>query len=433
MSLVTQAGGLLESRVSRRSFIARSTLAGAALTVAPLRFLLEPVTAYAAICSCAASSCDCGALCCDGYTEFCCTLTGKNECPPGSVAGGWWKADGSGFCDVDGIPQPRFYVDCNARVCDCACGTNGTCVPECAGCTCTCGNGDCGNRKTCCTAFRYGQCNLESPCIGPITCRVVTCSPPWVWDATCTQTSATDNATAFHNAACLAAFLPTGGIPVVGDWDGDGVATAGVFHDGTWYLKNRNDSGPPELVFPYGNPGDIPVVGNWDGQGGDTVGVVRSNGHWFLRNSNSPGVADLEFWYGNPGDLFVVGDWDGDGVDTPGAIRSNGHWFLRNSNSPGFADLEFWYGNPGDRFVVGDWDGDGVDGPGVVRQSGHWFLRNTPTIGVADRDFWFGNPGDIPVVGNWDGQGGDTIGVVRSDTWYLRNSLSSGSADVVLR
>jgi putative cell wall-binding protein len=41
------------------------------------------------------------------------------------------------------------------------------------------------------------------PCIGPIVCRVVTCTPPWEIDATCTKRVLTDNATRFHDAPCL--------------------------------------------------------------------------------------------------------------------------------------------------------------------------------------------------------------------------------------
>ena len=34
-------------------------------------------------------------------------------------------------------------------------------------------------------------------------CRVVTCTPPWELDATCTTTVAIDNNTRFHDAPCL--------------------------------------------------------------------------------------------------------------------------------------------------------------------------------------------------------------------------------------
>ena len=47
-----------------------------------------PGSAYSALCACGGQNCACGSLCCDGYTEFCCTMTGHNVCPPGTIAGG---------------------------------------------------------------------------------------------------------------------------------------------------------------------------------------------------------------------------------------------------------------------------------------------------------------------------------------------------------
>ena len=192
------AAGLLERRLGRRSFISRATLAGSAMSVAPVSYVLRPVSAYAAICGCANQDCDCGQSCCDGYTEFCCTLTGQNACPPGSVVAGWWKADGSGLC---GPEAPRYYMDCNAPAAG-PCGSRGVTAAA-TNCSCGCAGGNCDNRMQCCTAFRYGQCHQEIPCLGPILCRVVTCTPPWQVDASCSTTVATDNFTAFHDAPCL--------------------------------------------------------------------------------------------------------------------------------------------------------------------------------------------------------------------------------------
>ena len=60
-----------------------------------------------------------------------------------------------------------------------------------------------------------------------------------------------------------------------------------------------------------------------------------------------------------------------------------------------------------------------------------WYLRNSQTTGGADTVFVYGNPsGDIPVTGDWDGNGSITPGVVRGGTWYLRNANSTGAADV---
>lgn len=213
MSLATAVDGLAEvlsRRTSRRRVLQRTAMAGAALTVAPGAFMFRPGTAYAAICGCAGQACDCGSTCCDGYTEFCCTMSGVNRCPPDTLLGGWWKVDGSEFCGGG----PRYYLDCNAQCGGCGCGANGICSGSCSGTTCRCANGSCGNRKAGCTGFRYGQCHQETTCLGPIVCRVVSCTAPWELDGTCGTASRTDNATRNHNRPCLQG-APVGSLELV--------------------------------------------------------------------------------------------------------------------------------------------------------------------------------------------------------------------------
>ena len=410
--LVERSARLLENRLDRRGFLVRSAMAGTALASVPGQFLLRPGSAYAAICSCSGSSCDCGSLCCDGYTEFCCTLTGSNSCPAGALTAGWWKADGSGYCDVNGVAKPRYYLDCNARCGSCSCGGSGVCAGSCSGTACGCANGSCSNRKTGCTRFRYGQCNQSVACVGPIICRVVTCTPPWQLDPSCTTTVLTDNNTRFHNRPCLQV-RPSGVAMRLGT---------------TWYLRDTPTGGSAMREFSYGLASDIPVFGDWNGDGVKTPGVVRGN-RWLLRNSNSGGSADIEFVYGALGDVPVVGDWTGGGRDLPGVVRGGRTWYLRNSLSGGPAHTTFAFGESGDVPVVGDWDGNGRDSIGVVRGGRNWFLRHSTTGGAAQITLTFGQAGDIPVVGDWDGNGRDSVGVVRGNIWYLRNSLSSGPAD----
>lgn len=194
-----RAARFLARRVDRRGLLTRSAMVGSALAVAPSDFVLRPRSAYAAICRCSGSTCDCGSQCCDGYTEFCCTISGRNQCPGGTVLGGWWKVDGSSFCGNG----PRYYMDCNARCGGCGCGGSGICAGSCSGTPCGCANGDCRNRKAGCTGFRYGQCNQGTACLGPIVCRVITCTPPWQLDPTCTTAVRTDNNTRYHDAPCL--------------------------------------------------------------------------------------------------------------------------------------------------------------------------------------------------------------------------------------
>jgi len=211
--LVTTLSHLLESGSTRRSFLKRTVVTATALSVAPVDYLLRPVSAYAAICGCGARSCDCGSACCDGYTEFCCTINnGVNACPTGSFAGGWWKADGSKYCS-----GPRYYIDCMASCSNCTsgCSPGAFCAPQCDTTACGCAQGSCSNRRAGCTAFRYGQCHQEIACSGRISCRVATCTPPWVLDTTCTTTTHTDDSTANHNVPCLQTPPPTVAADVV--------------------------------------------------------------------------------------------------------------------------------------------------------------------------------------------------------------------------
>ncbi|HEV3227383.1 MAG TPA: hypothetical protein VGZ52_11130 [Acidimicrobiales bacterium] len=409
--LLEKTTAALATRTSRRGMLVKSAVVGSALATNPTGFIFRPISAYAAACMCRGQSCSCGTACCDGYTEFCCSLTGDNTCPSGTVPAGWWRAEGSGLCGG----ASRYYMDCNQRL-DVA-----------NQCGCDCAGGDCNNRVTCCTHFRYGQCNQQIPQVGAILCRVVTCTPPWQIDPTCTTTDAQDDATRFHDAPCLHQppkptdrlvtaqwFLrnsPTSGaadtnfqfgdagdLPIVGDWNGDGIATPGVVRGATFLLRNSNSSGAADIVFVYGDPGDHVIVGDWNGDGTDTIGIVRGN-TFYLRNSNSSGAADVTFSYGDPGDTVIVGKWKtGDTRDSVGVIRGN-TLYLRDW-ATGTAGLVFNYGDPGDKIIVADWNGDGVDTPCIVRGT-TFFVRNSNTTGVADVTFDYGDPGDIVVAGRW--------------------------------
>ena len=111
---------------------------------------------------------------------------------------------------------------------------------------------------------------------------------------------------------------------------------------GTFFLRNSNNAGAPEMIFSLGVPGDVGIAGDWNGDGMDTTGVFRpSNGALYLKNTNATGFADIQINYGLPGDKPVTGDWDDDGIDTIGIYR-NGTFYLRNSNTIGFADLGVW-------------------------------------------------------------------------------------------
>ncbi len=189
---MTGAGEVLARRFSRRGVLGRAAVVGAALTVAPVDFVLRPGTAYASVCGP-------GADCSTGWTAMCCTINnGLNQCPPGSFAGGWWKADSAGLCGG----QARYYIDCQGECTRCGCGGGNYCGEGCWNCTKHCASGTCDERRVCWNLFRYGQCNQQIGCSGPVLCRVISCNPPWQFE-NCTTDVATDNNTTDHNAPCL--------------------------------------------------------------------------------------------------------------------------------------------------------------------------------------------------------------------------------------
>ncbi|MXZ53994.1 MAG: S-layer homology domain-containing protein, partial [Acidimicrobiaceae bacterium] len=201
--LVERVSRVVDRRAGRRGFLRSSAMAATAVAVAPVAYAIRPTTAEAAIVHCQRNRCRSSALCCDPYTEFCCKLTGENLCPPGTVVAGWWKVDGSGFCDLNG-PSPRYYLDCNFTCHEsCSCRwSDGTCARGCTPAFCDC-RGGCDTRKSECTRFRYGQCN-QDVCVGPLKCRIVTCVPPWTWDPACaTSPVLYDPGTRWHDRPCL--------------------------------------------------------------------------------------------------------------------------------------------------------------------------------------------------------------------------------------
>jgi len=217
-----------------------------------------------------------------------------------------------------------------------------------------------------------------------------------------------------------------------------GPVTVGVQDPRTGIWTLRLDDGSTRQFY-YGNPSDIPFIGDWNGNGIETVGLYReSTGFLFLRNTNDQGNANVQIYYGNPGDLPVAGDWNGDGTDTIGIYRpSQARFYLRNTNTQGNADVDMAFGNAGDIPIAGDWDGDGFDTVGVYRPSTKmlYLTNSVPGGDIAVSYFYEGAaPGDRILAGDWNQDGVDTIGVFRpsNSTFYLRDTLTQSSANIVI-
>lgn len=197
-----------------------------------------------------------------------------------------------------------------------------------------------------------------------------------------------------------------------------------------WSLRESLSSGPATTSFSFGPRPGVPLTGDWDGDGTKTPGSF-SGGEFRLSNSNAAGAHDIVFTFGDRRGFPVAGDFDGDGRDDVAVFR-NGTWQVRTAAG---AVTTFSFGSgswPATIPVAGDWDGDGIDGVGVY-SAGAWSLRHTATAGPPDAGSfgWSPAPGAYPVVGDWNADGTDTIGAKAGTTWYLRNQSSPGPADTV--
>ena len=207
-----------------------------------------------------------------------------------------------------------------------------------------------------------------------------------------------------------------------------------VDSDGQWLLWDALSAEASQDAFFFGNPSDMAFMGDWNGDGMATPGLYRrSDGFVYLRDSNTQGDADITFFLGISGDYPLVGDFDGDGKDTVSIYRpSQGRVYVINEigHSGGgvsAAESSFSFGMPGDTPFVGDFDGDGIDTMGLYRAStGFVYFRDSLTEGEADYSVFLGEPGDVILAGDWDGDGDDTVAVYRPSMrrvyLYLENT-----------
>lgn len=242
--------------------------------------------------------------------------------------------------------------------------------------------------------------------------------------------------------------LPGRGIPLTGDWDGDGRDQAAV-----WYATP-----------PTGGASGFSLRNN-DGTATD---VTFTGGCWgviFCQPVEPPG----SYWYSQtPADrlesgaqaLFpVTGDWDGEGAngittDDFGVAAVAGPAILWSVRSEGKPEYTFFLGRNArgegwmDRPITGDWDGDGRTDFGIYRPPtkpgdvGEFRLitakaaaiekysgggRQWNLDGKETSIIKMGAYGDQPITGDWDNDGADGIGVVsvgsptEVPTWSLRD------------
>jgi parallel beta-helix repeat protein len=202
-----------------------------------------------------------------------------------------------------------------------------------------------------------------------------------------------------------------GDTPIMCDWNGDGVATVGVYRESTGYLllSDGNTTGPADYEFYYGIPGDRPLCGDWNGDGTDTIAIFRpSDQRFYLRNVNSQGFGEKDFQFGFGSGVPFAGDFNGDGIDTVGLRDPKSGWVaVARGNFTDTPVMEAYFGSSSDTLVVGDWDGDGTDRLAVYQPA-------TNTLAVTNlfgtnriaNIYDLGAMQGIPLAAEFDGTGG---------------------------
>lgn len=211
-----------------------------------------------------------------------------------------------------------------------------------------------------------------------------------------------------------------GDTPATADFDGDGRSDVAVFRpaNGNWYYLKSSDG--TFGSFAFGLAGDIPVPGDFNGDGLAELTVYRpSTGVWYRLETEISAFSAVQF--GISGDIPVCADYDGDGRQEIGVYRpSNGTWYILFSNL--YVKI-VRFGSSEDRPAPGDYDGDGAADIALWRPStGVWHHLMSVTGDYSSTKF--GMFGDVPVAGDYDGDGKIDNAVFRptDGIWYLLRS-----------
>jgi hypothetical protein len=236
-------------------------------------------------------------------------------------------------------------------------------------------------------------------------------------------------------------------IPLIGDWDGNGMEGIGVYApaDGTFFLKQTASAGDADITFQFGSGGQTPI--SWydtvSVPNHDQIGVI-SGSNVYLNNGFHYGAADIMTTTDNVScdtshvkqctyAVSIVGIISSrlgmQGIVT--AETTDLRWNITSVASvPLSTPLNFTFGEPNNIPLVGDWNGTG-EGIGVYDPIEAMFhLKYDLSSGYADYPCKYGSVGDTPLswydsVSNRDG-----FGVISGSDIHLDRNLACGTSEI---
>jgi len=264
---------------------------------------------------------------------------------------------------------------------------------------------------------------------------------------------------------------PTG-IPVPGDYNGDGALDFASFipggvelyHGGKYSYSWRVFFSDPRLTdqarnttnaatvqaWDWNNFGDRATPADFDGDGAtDIASFSPPTGNWSVMFSSGnfnvakaqrgmPGYG-LKFQFGVIGDVPVVGDYDGDGKADAAVWRKRPgektFWVIRRSSKADGEESQIRtidFGRETDIPVPGNFSCDGKTIPALYRpNTGKWFIRYG-----KDRveEIPWSVAGGEPLVGDYDGDGCDDLAFFSPNGvfhWEIRSSRFQRTASDV--
>jgi hypothetical protein len=201
------------------------------------------------------------------------------------------------------------------------------------------------------------------------------------------------------------------GVPVAGDWDGDGHDTVGYFEPGadSFHLSDDFGDGVPQfsrVLSGWNCAPCLPVAGDWSGRGADGIGLYDpARGLFLLRDRADAGAIHRTVAFGEPGRLQwpVSGRFSDCREDQLALYDPATSTFRIAACRDAPPPSDFVFGSPGGLPVAGRWTaasrGDGV---GVFEPAtGRFELRSLPQSGAPDLVVQFFRAPGLPIAGRW--------------------------------